>query len=148
MRSAFFRYSVVAINRALSENDEANWDFVFEKVASGDKEWIYAFTTFIAPGADAGNATGVLVALAYALPNNPSAVLSLGNNTIGPSLARICDLPFIEPEYEFIADYGKRTLAALRQVDAPYLLEARDTCMRRLQKGLKYCEKIYNEGKW
>lgn len=148
LRAAYYRYSVVAIVRALTENNWEGYDYIFEKVASGDRDWINAFITYVAPGTDAASAEGVTIALAYALPNNPNAVLYLDDYTTGPSLARICTLPFIEPEYEFIRDYGKRTLAALRRVDDPDLLETRDICIRRLQESLNYCEKIYKEGKW
>lgn len=148
LRAAYYRYSVVSIVRALLENNEENFDFIFDKVASGDEKWIMAFVQYVAPGTDASTATGVTVALAHALPNNPKAVLYLDDNTTGPSLHRICTLPFIEPEYAFIEDYGKRALAALRQVDDPYLLDSRDVCIRRLQESLDYCEKLYKEGKW
>ena len=148
LRAAYLKYSAVAIVRALVKNDWENYDFIFDKVASGDEEWIYAFVTYVAPGTDAASAEAIPIALAYALPNNPKAVLALDNNVITPSLYKVCRLPFIEAECEFINDYSKRTLKALRQVDDPELLDARDVCIRRLQEGLDYCDKLYKEGKW
>lgn len=148
LRAAYYRYSAIAVVNALAENDYANYDYIFDQVASGDGDWIRDFVSYVAPGADAATGEGVGIALAHALPNNPKAVLQLDEDSMGPSLRRICTLPFIEPEYEFIKDYGERTLAALQKVDDPYLLEARDLCIKRLKKSLANCEKIYKEGKW
>ena len=148
LRSAFYRYSLVAIVKALQENNKANWNYILRNAAYGDREWIYALTTFVAPGADASSGTEILIALARALPRNPKAVLYKDISSRSPSLHKICTLPFIEPEYEFISSYGERTLDALRQVDDPYLLDTRDLCIRRLQESLAKAEKVYNEGKW
>ena len=148
LRAAYLKYSAVAIVRALVKNDWENYDFIFDKVASGDEEWIHAFVTYVVPGTDAAAAEGVPVALAHALSNNTKAVLALDKNLITPSLYSICGLPFYEPEYEFIKAHGKKTLKALRQVDDPELLDARDVCIRRLQGSLGRCEKVYKEGKW
>ena len=148
LRDAYYRYSVVAIVNVLHENGELNANYIFDKVASGDEEWIHAFVTYVVPGTDAAAAEGVPVALAHALSNNPKAVLALDKNLITPSLYSICGLPFYEPEYEFIKAHGKKTLKALRQVDDPELLDARDVCIRRLQGSLGRCEKVYKEGKW
>ena len=89
----------------------------------------------------------VLVTLAHALPKNPEAVLYRDYGT-GPSLYRICTLPFIEPEYGFIKHYGEEALAALPNVNDPHLADSRDVCIRRLQERLEYCEKLYKEGRW
>ena len=162
LRDAYYSYSVVAIVNVLHENmllceddesvcrenDEANSNYIFNKVASGDEEWIHALVTYVSPGTDASASTEVMVTLARALSNNPKAILALDKKTIAPSLYNICGLPFIEPEYEFIKAHGKKTLKALRQVDDPELLDSRDACIRRLQEGLDYCDQLYKEGKW
>lgn len=148
IRHAFYNYSVVSIVNALRPDHKSpNWDMILDKVQAGDKEWIQTLLSYISPGTDAAASTEVLVSLAYALPNNPQAVLSLAYAR-GPSLYEVCSLPFIEPEYAFIEDYGKRTLAALATVEEPYYLEPRDMCVRLLQDSLKYCEKLHKEGKW
>lgn len=147
LRMAFYRYSVVSIVKALHEGNEFNWNYLLNKVREGDADWTYALRTYVAPGADAGAATDVLITYATALPNNPQAILQL-NLGRGDSLARVCNLPFIEPEYEFVRNYGEKTLAALQSVEEDYLLESRDLCARYLRESLDKAEAIWRSGRW
>ena len=64
------------------------------------------------------------------------------------ALGEVCDLPFIEPEYSFIEEYGKKTLKALSKVDRPCLRDARNACMGRLRDGLAYARKEHAAGRW
>lgn len=147
VRMAYYRYSAVAIVRKLQENNAANWNMIMDKVARGDKEWILYSAIYLSPGTDAGTTTDYTVALAQALPNNPQAVLALEGGA-GRSLLAVCSLPFIEPEYDFIMAYGKKTLDALSAVNEDYLLESRNTCSRRLQESLKNAQKRKAQGNW
>lgn len=147
VRLAFYRYSVVSIVNALHENSEANWNHVLNKVREGDADWIMALQSYIAPGADAGASTAVIVTYAAALPNNPQAILQMGQGR-GDSLLLVCGLPFIEPDYEFVQNYGKNALAALQGVEEDYLLEARDFCASHLQNSLDKAEAMWNSGRW
>ncbi len=148
VRLAYYRYSAVSIVKKLHENHAANWKMIMSRVEKGDPDWIAYSARYISPGTDAGATTGYTVALALALPNNPKAVLELETGGGGRSLLAVCTLPFIEPEYDFIRAYGKKTLDALREVKDDYLLESRDTCIRRLQNSLEMAEKRKAEGKW
>lgn len=147
VQAAFCKYSSSAIVEKLMENNHANWNMILSKVEAGDADWIHHVLYYISPGTDAGSSTDVRISLAHALPNNPEAVLAAEINGKYP-LVRVCDLPFIEPEYAFIVDYGNRTLAALRKVNKPELLEVRNNCEVMLKEGLANCEKIYKEGRW
>lgn len=147
VRIAYYRYSVVSIVKKLHENKAANWNMIMGKVAQGDPEWIQYSAIYIAPGTDAGATTDYIVSLAHALPNNPQAVLGLEGGA-GRSLLQVCSLPFIEPAYDFITAYGKKTLSALKAVKEDHLQESRDTCMRRLQHSLEMAEQRHAEGKW
>ena len=147
VRAAYYAYSLPSLVKALREGDAANWDMIMDNVSAGDADWIFATAVYILPGTDAGATTDVIVSLAYGLPNNPEAVLLL-ETSAHISMLPICNMPFIEPEYEFIMEYGKKTLAALRKVEKPYLIESRDTCMRRLQEGMSYAQKEHAAGRW
>lgn len=140
LRLAFYRYSVVAIVRALHENNEANWNMILNKAAAGEGDWIYALNTYVAPGTDAASSTAVIVTMAEALSNNPEAVLNLSFTT-GPSLYRVCSFPFIEPDYEFLKDHTNKTMNALQAVNKSYLLDLRDYCMLTLRDSWNYIEK-------
>ncbi|WAW10149.1 hypothetical protein NB640_00290 [Oxalobacter vibrioformis] len=115
VRMAYYRYSVVSIVKKLHENNAANWNMIMGKGVKGDKEWIQYAAIYIAPGTDAGATTDYMVSLAHALSNNPRAVLSL-EGSADRSLLAVCTLPFIEPEYDFIQAYGKKTQTALKEV--------------------------------
>lgn len=147
IRLAYYQYSAVSIVKALHLNNAANWNMILGKVQEGDEKWIQALLAYISPGTDAGASTEVLVSLALALPNNPKAILALAYRP-GPPLYQICRTPFIEPEYDFIADYGKRALAALERVDEKYYLEPRDICSTILQDSLDHLKGIYEKGGW
>jgi len=70
--------------KALRENNATNWDMIMDKVSAGDADWIFAAAVYILPGTDAGTTTDVIVSLAYGLPDNPEAVLSL---ELGPHIS-------------------------------------------------------------
>jgi len=148
VRLAFYTYSAPAIVRKLLEGDAANWNMILDKIIEGDKDWIIDATTFIAPGTDAAATTGLIAAMAYGLSKNPEAVLLQEVAGLGVSMLDICTMPFLEPTYEFVVSYGKETLAALQQVDKPYLIDSRDTCIRRLRETLKYSEEVVAKGLW
>ena len=148
VRLAFHEYSSPAIVKKLIEGDAANWNMVLDKITQGDSDWITSAAIYIAPGTDAAASTGLLVAMAFGLSKNPEAILLQEVAGIGLSMLNICTIPFIEPTYDFVMSYGEETLAALQQVDKPYLIDSRDTCMRRLQQTLTHCEETYAKGLW
>jgi hypothetical protein len=148
VREAFYKYSVLAIVKKLKEGDAANWNMILDKIAEGDKDWITYAAIYIVPGADAANATELLVSFAYGLPRNPEAVLAQEVAGLGLSMLNVCTIPFIEPTYDFVKNYGEETLAALLRVDKPYLVDSRDTCIRRLREILDRSEKAFAEGRW
>ncbi len=147
IRLAFYKYSGPAIVRKLTEGDAANWTMILAKIEAGDPEWITCAAAYIAPGTDAGATTDLLVALAFGLPRNPQAVLSQEVG-LGLSMLSVCSLPFIEPTYDFVKSYGEETVAALLRVDEPYLLDARDTCLRRMREALDRAETVFASGHW
>lgn len=147
LRQAYYTYSGPAIVKELWENDAANWNMIMDNVSAGDADWIASVVRYVFPGTDAAATTEVIVSLAQGLSENPEAVLL---QEIGPhiSMLSICSLPFIEPEYDFITGYGEKTLAALRNVNKPHLIDSRDTCIRRLSEGLAHARKTHAEGRW
>lgn len=147
IRLAHYAYSGPAIVRKLTEGNAENWNMIMDRISNGDENWI-TYVNYIAPGTDAGTTTDLIVSMAYGLSKNPSAVLAQGSHGFGFSLEQLCSLPFIEPTYDFVKNYGQETLEALQQVDKPYLTDARDTCIRRLRDSLGYCDEIYVKGEW
>lgn len=147
---AYYKYSPAAIVKALQKDDAANWNMIIAKIMEGDKIWISYSAKYVYPGTDAGTTTEFTVALAHALGNNPEAVIYLEGFSPNISLLNICSLPFIEPEYAFIQSYGKKTLAALEQLDVggQSLQDSKATCMRRLRDSLERADQIYREGRW
>jgi len=86
---------------------------LFNKIESGNADWV-ALAPRLAPGADGANAEGLAIALAYALPRNPSAVLNVIDPIEGDAhilaISRVCGVPFIE---EIPKGYKARTLKAV-----------------------------------
>lgn len=110
------------------------WEAVTAKIGSGDAAWI-ALAPLLAPGADAGHAEGLGLALATALPKNVAAVLgALDPDPAGVvGASHVCNAPFIEmPEAEEKA-YVAAALAGLQAVSDPALASAKAACVGALQ---------------
>lgn len=104
---------------------------VLEGIASGDAQWL-ALVPRLGPGVDAGTSTGLIIAVAEALPRNPSGVLGLaaGGNW---SLEDACSYPMIEPTAEQKAAYFAAVIPAVEGVAEPGLQQAKKTCLTQLR---------------
>ncbi|WP_429347454.1 hypothetical protein [Paraburkholderia sp. Clong3] len=94
--AAIRRQGASAFFRSL---DEAVVDRRFERIGTGRADWV-ALAPKLAIGADGANAEGLGIALAYALPRNPAAVLKVVDPVEGDShilaVSRVCGIPFID----------------------------------------------------
>jgi hypothetical protein len=96
--------------------DDAAVDRLFERIGTGRAEWV-ALAPQLAVGADGANAEGLGIALAYALPKNPAAVLKAVDPVEGDShilaVSRVCGMPFID---EAPKNYKTKALRAVASV--------------------------------
>lgn len=112
--------------------EKRQWDATVDAMDGGDPAWI-ALAPALARGADGGAAEELGIALAFALPRNPRAVLAALDRRNGPVLGveRVCGRPFVEdtePER-----YRATALAALARVRDPRLAATRRACLRALR---------------
>ena len=109
-----------------------DWDRVMDKVDAGDGRWI-ALVPLLAPGADAGTAEELPIALAFALPHNPRAVLTVLAGKDGFRAEDVCSAPFIEDTVRDIPGYLRSAKAAVARVSDPALGRARADCLAQLR---------------
>jgi len=131
---------VALVDEITLRNNHQDWDEIAERVATGDSEWIAASGCLMTGTKGSISAIDrIILRMAWieALPKNPTALLQVEYQ--GYSLERLCELPHIEPEEEFLAQYVKETLAALEKVDAPHLQEGKQSCMSRMQTTYENC---------
>ncbi len=110
------------------------WQGVERRIGSGDARWI-ALAPKLAPGTDAGASEGLGIALAFALPRNPRAVLAVLGSEDGPrslTVGRVCGAPFIEDTVKDVPAYRRRAVRAVRGVWPPSLARVRAACLRTL----------------
>jgi len=116
----------------LASLDEAGAEHLFENIQSGRASWI-ALTPKLAAGADAANAEGLGIALAYALPKNAAAVLNAvavddaSNSAL--AVSRVCGVPFIEEVPKGYRQKALRAVAAAKDV-VPHV---RQQCLQALR---------------
>ncbi len=107
------------------------FDTVLSRIASGKAAWI-RLAPDLATGTDAGNSTGLSVALARALPRNPRVVLEVLDS--GPVIGAdaVCGLPFIEPTPSEVATYLNKAIPAVTRVPESNQFPQRAACLGAL----------------
>ena len=118
------------VSRLWSNGD---YDRVMNRIDRGDAQWI-ALSPKLAPGTDAGTAEELPIALAFALPKNPRAVLSVLGPPDGLPIGDVCSAPFIDGTVKDVAAYVKRSERAVAGVLDPRLAKTRDACLAQLHK--------------
>lgn len=119
----------------VAADDDAAFEAVLGKVGSGDERWIEVAER-LADGSDASTSIGLKVALAYALPKNPEAVLRVADTRKLFTVSEICRAPFIEPETKFLSAYLEEAHRALMAVSAPELETRRVACLGHIDQSL------------
>ncbi len=112
----------------------SQWDWVIDRMGDGNAGWI-ALAPKLAPGSDAGSSEDLGIALAFALPKNPRAVLAaldLGNGIV-LGADRVCGAPFIEDTVKDIPAYRRRAIRAVKAVSNPHLKMAKTACLTALR---------------
>lgn len=124
------RYGARATVNALF--DQHRWDYVADQIGKGGSAWV-ALAVRLAPGADAGTAEELPIALAFALPVNAPAVLTAvrsGAFDVGD----VCGAPFIEGTMPSVPAYVRKAMAAVSRVRAPELAATKAACLQALAK--------------
>ncbi|MEA3084930.1 MAG: hypothetical protein QOC89_2627 [Paraburkholderia sp.] len=118
----------------VEELDRAGrFDTVLSGIASGKAAWIRVAPA-IANGTDAGDSTGLSVALAQALPKNPRAVLQVLDDGPVTGAGAVCGVPFIEPPPREVAAYLNKTIPAVTRVPATAQFSQRSACLAALTR--------------
>jgi hypothetical protein len=108
-------------------------DAVLSGIASGKAAWIRVAPA-MAKGTDAGDSTGLSVALAQALPRNPRAVLQVLDNGPITGAGVVCGVPFIEPTPREVAAYLNKTIPAVKRVPGSVQFPQRGACLAALTR--------------
>jgi hypothetical protein len=111
-----------------------DYDRVLGHIDTGEPAWI-ALAPKLAPGAAAGSSDELTVALAYALPKNPLAVLAVldpASPVIGPR--NVCSAPFGADTDGEIHRYARRARAAIARVAGAASHEMKAACLAALRK--------------
>lgn len=105
---------------------------VLDRIATGNEVWV-RLAPELARGTDVGDSTALTVALAMALPKNPTAVIAvLGKGpVIGP--AAVCSVPFVETTPQEVHEYLDRAIPAVSHVE-PSSLVRRAACLEALHQ--------------
>ncbi|BCF88778.1 hypothetical protein [Paraburkholderia largidicola] len=121
------RATVQSLNRA------GRLDAVLNQIATGNTAWV-RLSRSLAKGTDAGDSTGLSVALARALPKNPKAVLGVLDDGPVTGATVVCSVPFIEPTPREIKDYLERAIPAVKGTSVSERLPQRAPCLRALER--------------
>ncbi len=120
-----------AVVQALDRS--GRFDAVLDKIASGNAEWI-RLAPDIAKGTDAGDSTGLIVALAEALPKNPKAVLRVLDGGAITNASVVCGVPFIEPTPREVAVYLNKAIPAVTRISKSDRFPQREACLEALAR--------------
>jgi hypothetical protein len=112
----------------------AKWDSMIKGVASGDEVWLKVAVE-LAPGSDAGSASELRDAVAWALPRAPARVIAVAEQSelfrdscSGPPV----DFPSDDPKAYFGA-----AIAAVQEIADPALAAAKQACLTKLRLASK-----------
>ena len=109
------------------------WEQVLDHIGTGKPAWL-ALAPRLAAGTDASTSLGLTIALADALPRNPTAVLELVRDATGPlALNQVCSAPYIKPSQADLASYRRTAKHAVDAVTTPDLRSARSACLKALK---------------
>jgi hypothetical protein len=118
-------------HRAVDRLSDSQWDAIIDRMERGEAAWI-ALAPQLAPGSDAGRSEELGIALAFALPRNPHAVLAALDPHDGIVLGarRVCGRPFIEDSEP--RGYVSRAEWAVAQVIDSRFARAKAACLDAL----------------
>ncbi len=119
------------VQKLTSGRRPRQWESVLRRIRTGDSSWL-AVAGMLADGTDAGASEALQIALATALPKNPSGVLRLADTQSFLSLEDLCGAPFIEPELSYLKHYLVETRRSLSKLKDARVEQQRAKCLARL----------------
>ena len=111
--------------------DEPNYDIILNHIASGQENWLRIAAEIGPYITDPSFNKGLNVALAYALLENPTAVLRMRG--ADDHFTSACMYPFPQPSDTFLHKYQRRAMAALTRVHDASLQTKKENCRKELQ---------------
>jgi len=116
--------------------EEPNYDIILNHIATGQEAWL-KIASEIGPytmppySAEPNFSRGLDVAIAYALIENPAAVLRMRN--ADEHFMNACMYPFPQPSTTFLQHFQHRAFIALTRVKDPELKVRKEDCHKELQ---------------
>jgi hypothetical protein len=111
--------------------DEPNYDIILNHISSGDEKWLKIASEIGPYTQDPNFSKGLNVAIAYALLENPTAVLRMRN--ADDHFMNACMYPFPQPSETFLHNFQHHALTALTRVHDPALVAKKEDCRKELQ---------------
>jgi hypothetical protein len=135
VRSRFRSDGPESTNRWLNATGQS--DIILDHMDRGEAGWIALANQMGTNNNGAAISESLPIALALALPHNPTAVLEAIDPRSGSSFSvdDVCGEPFIEPTRTFLRRYKRQALAAVARVQEPGLRLVKDACLAALRKG-------------
>jgi hypothetical protein len=125
IRAKIARDGATGAVSALMAGSGAGWKVLLARIGGGDDAWL-DIARAIRPGVDAGSGEDLTFALASALSRNPAGVLRMAGRDF--PLAKICDVPLIEPTDAQVAVWKTQALTALARVHSDALRAKVNEC--------------------
>ena len=122
-------HGAISVVRTLDHGER--FDAVLGEIASGKTAWIRLAPALV-NGTDAGNSMGLRIALARALPVNPTAVLEVLDDAPVMAASDVCGVPFIEPTHREVTTYLNRAIPAVTRVPESDRWPRRTACLQAL----------------
>jgi len=127
------RGAKATVQKLISGKRPRLWESVLQKIKTGGAPWL-AVAKELADGTDAGTSEALQIALATALPKNPSGVLQLAGTQGFLSLEDICGAPFIEPEPTDLKRYLDKTRRSLNNLKDMKVEQKRVKCLNEIER--------------
>jgi hypothetical protein len=111
------------------------WDAAIRGIASGNEAWLQVALE-LAPGSDAGSASELKDAIAWALPHAPDRVIAVSEKH---ELFRdVCDVPPVDYPPEGRAAYFAAAISAVEGISDSSLKAAKASCLSKLRVASKH----------
>ena len=123
--------------------DKPSWDETIQNIATGSPQWL-TVAEELYRGSDAGSASELRDAVAWALSREPEQVLLLIADKSTSATPRelftieVCSGPPVDFPGDDHESYYSRTISAVQKVQNEKLLQIRPECLRKLNASANY----------
>ena len=123
------RGTVRRLTKNSGDMDLGDYERVLDGISKGDASWL-ALVARLKLGTDAATGETMVIAVAEALPINPSGVLRIIR--AHPEWQKVCNYPMIEPSVREERRYFRRAIPAVRSVRDRDLQTVKKRCIADL----------------